>query len=542
MRKWRLIATVVVLVVIGTVLLRAFWPLPPVALIVSRETTYFTEPLNPDGTVNYVAAYNNHVGAGVTPAENMAVPIIEALGPAALSADVRDEAAAALNITFSDSDQHFVPLGDHLDARAAEYESLIPPEQEQDEEIKGDPRLRQLYEEKFGHLARDRTPLEKLANSQIDQAMKRPWSPDELRIVADWLAVNDAVLDRISKQRRPEFFVPMVWPVNPAEVQLVSALDSGAIGALRTALACRAMLRLGRDDVTGAWNDALLMCHLGRLMSGPGSGGDLPPIGLVFRGVGVRIITLIAQRDDLTSAQAMEMLRAYDTLPTAGSALAADALLMRLKSLDFIMQVARRETAAASTRGSISRPQTASFDLNNVMRRINAVYDEIEAAVTYPDLHRRMELARDALNSTRRRFSLLEQRVKLDGVRDKVALFLSSTPAKRRFANDTVVWMLFASMMTDPTYASSDLQAAMRDAFARIALALAAYRADHGQYPSDLSDLAPRYLSAVPRDPFNGDDLHYESDGDGYRVWSVGKNLIDDGGDDEDDVVLTTRT
>jgi len=55
------------------------------------------------------------------------------------------------------------------------------------------------------------------------------------------------------------------------------------------------------------------------------------------------------------------------------------------------------------------------------------------------------------------------------------------------------------------------------------AIALERYRvAKDNSYPSTLDELAPAYLSAVPQDPFNGEPLRYNRDGDGYELKSVG--------------------
>jgi hypothetical protein len=92
-----------------------------------------------------------------------------------------------------------------------------------------------------------------------------------------------------------------------------------------------------------------------------------------------------------------------------------------------------------------------------------------------------------------------------------------------------------------------------RDAFAqmnwmlmRIAIAISWYESERGAAPERLADLVPRYLPSVPSCPLTGKPLGYR---DG-RVWSVGKNGVDDGGvpgKDEDpeaedgDVVWTVR-
>ena len=64
----------------------------------------------------------------------------------------------------------------------------------------------------------------------------------------------------------------------------------------------------------------------------------------------------------------------------------------------------------------------------------------------------------------------------------------------------------------------------------RTILALRAYQLTHGNLPADLSALVPEFLETVPVDDFDGKPLRYSA---GKKiVYSVGKNLKDDGGDD----------
>jgi hypothetical protein len=64
-----------------------------------------------------------------------------------------------------------------------------------------------------------------------------------------------------------------------------------------------------------------------------------------------------------------------------------------------------------------------------------------------------------------------------------------------------------------------------------LAFALAAYRVDGGSYPKRLGDLAPRHISAIPKDIFDNDgDLRYKPTDNGYLLYSVGPNGKDDGG------------
>ena len=68
---------------------------------------------------------------------------------------------------------------------------------------------------------------------------------------------------------------------------------------------------------------------------------------------------------------------------------------------------------------------------------------------------------------------------------------------------------------------------------ARVGLAIERYRLATGKLPDALSELVPAYLDAVPEDPFDGKDLRYEKLGVGFVVYSIDKDLRDDGGSEE---------
>ncbi len=66
-----------------------------------------------------------------------------------------------------------------------------------------------------------------------------------------------------------------------------------------------------------------------------------------------------------------------------------------------------------------------------------------------------------------------------------------------------------------------------------IALALQAYKAEHGTYPETLKELCPAYLTVLPADPFSRDGATpplYRRTGDNYVLYSIGPDGKDDGG------------
>jgi len=76
----------------------------------------------------------------------------------------------------------------------------------------------------------------------------------------------------------------------------------------------------------------------------------------------------------------------------------------------------------------------------------------------------------------------------------------------------------------------------------RLALALAAHKAERGAWPKELKDLCPEYVREVPRDRFTSQPIIYKRRDAGYLLYSVGPNMTDDGGREEgegaDDLVV----
>jgi hypothetical protein len=66
---------------------------------------------------------------------------------------------------------------------------------------------------------------------------------------------------------------------------------------------------------------------------------------------------------------------------------------------------------------------------------------------------------------------------------------------------------------------------------AQTAIALEKFRLAHAnRFPKSLGELTPNYLNAVPADPFDGQSLRYHKVSNGYVLYSIGRNLKDDGG------------
>jgi len=92
----------------------------PSDLIVSKETTYITSPLRADGSPDYYAAINSIGQAGVTPENNSAVLIMQAVGPHEIEASKRKQFFAKLGMEAPS------PIGEYFEEWGKYWRKLEP--------------------------------------------------------------------------------------------------------------------------------------------------------------------------------------------------------------------------------------------------------------------------------------------------------------------------------------------------------------------------------------------------------------------------------
>jgi len=73
-------------------------------------------------------------------------------------------------------------------------------------------------------------------------------------------------------------------------------------------------------------------------------------------------------------------------------------------------------------------------------------------------------------------------------------------------------------------------RAEARRGTARVGLALYAYRGRNGRLPDKLDELAPDFIPALPRDPFDGQAMKSKRTEQGTVVYSIGPDMTDNGG------------
>jgi hypothetical protein len=471
------------------------------AITIGPDTTKLEKPLRPDGTVDYLAALNELYGKGVTKDNNAAVKLLEAFGPEAMLAEaVRDQTLKILGVT--------VPEGTRF--KPATGDALL---------------------------------------KQHDEALKRPWQEKDYPDLAKWLKGNAEPLSKVVDAGKcGRYYMPAV-PTGKEPPMVNSLLPRlGMVRLAAKALVIRANLAAGEGRVEDACQDVVSAYRAGILLGQHHT--------LVGRLVCLAVCHLalddlggLAVSGKLSKQQAMSMialLRDLGPLPSASAVidqgerwqlldalrwLSEDFSIARVRELVLtILEMQGDNTANWPTSEQHRATRISGVDFNVILRRANGQFDDLVKALTRPTFAERISEAK--------RFS--EQLPEIP----KVGLTPPVDPARTtQWAGDLLIRMFMPSFGEAQTLV--DMGEVKRNVTA-VALALAAHKADKGKYPEKLEALAPDYLKAIPADFCSGKPLIYKVEGEGFVLYSVGKNMRDDGGKAKgeaegcDDIVVKT--
>jgi hypothetical protein len=489
---------------------------PKPKITISKETTYITEPLRPDGYPDYVAALNQRASKGVTPENNAAVLLLKALGPGIVSEKSRKDTFRLLDI----------------DDLPSEGEYIV----DQKEAIK-----RWRAKQQDGA----KLPSDEELEEQFDRAEEQPWSEDEFPVVAFWLSLNATPLEvAIGGIERPKYFFPYVatsedYPPAPS-VLVPMGQESRQIAYL---LATRAMLRLRLGDTEAAWRD-LKACHLlARHVASSLFMVELL-VSDAIEGIAIQADVELAHQGNLSAMQAKRMQAEVEALPPLPGIEKAFDSGERFMGLDEVAYVARKgdfhaaqkiidlitgNNNSAESPHSKLTPGEAFFmnvmmDWNAPMRMVNRWYDRMVAAARIADARSR----RKAINQFDHDVKEFIENIK------NPWLIVAGALTKSPWQNLTdVVGSAFVIFLSSETLAEeAQDRLALLKLMDQTAFALAAYRADHGHYPGKLDELLPKYVSEIPDDIFaeKPTQIRYRREGDVYMLWSVYRNGVDDNG------------
>jgi hypothetical protein len=90
--------------------------------------------------------------------------------------------------------------------------------------------------------------------------------------------------------------------------------------------------------------------------------------------------------------------------------------------------------------------------------------------------------------------------------------------------------LLYPTVFEISSFTTWDFTIIARLRTAQVGLAVQRYRLANEGLPNKLSQLVPDYIDAIPKDPFDGNELRYKRRGAGFVTYSIGEDLSDDDG------------
>ncbi len=447
------------------------------------DTTRIVAPLQPDGSIDYLRAVDVRFGDGVTPENNAAIPLLQALGPQALTPRQPLNGITELlgMPPFPSQGDYFVLYKDYC---------------------KQHPEL---------------TPLE---SNDLNHPQPWPIKVDEL--TARWIKDSTKSLAFATEaSKRPRFFIPFYAGYRYETMIEILLPHLSRIKQLGSALNERALIRLSGDDVAGFREDLMTSHRLAHLLA------QRPT--LIERMVAVAIdrSTCAFTRVGLTSgklnreqARAMAVeLAAIGDLPSFAVAVDQGE---RVFALDTLQTLAKQGPVRAgqlinafTDQGISGMPALLRFvpiPYEAAMRRVNHYEDGALAALREPTYSKRLA----ALKASQEQIQL--------GHTASLSMWDLTSPK----------WpeQLFAPALLQVL--QKEVSAQMESRLTQIASILAAFKSDHGVYPATLTELSPAYLAVVPIDLFTDKPLIYSRTEKGYLLYSIGPNSEDDQGKKDD--------
>ncbi|QDV80637.1 hypothetical protein K2D_42670 [Planctomycetes bacterium K2D] len=558
---WLLIVTI--LIVFGYCLYATVGPNPPI--IVSKATTHLTTPLGKDGLPDYAAVLLADTMKGVTPETNAAVPLLEAMDikefdklepsekdnlelvfdtigavwPPDESREVPSLYAEELRIAATRLYRERVPRPTGIPPAPQAMETMDEPLSDEDEEVYELPEA--ATDSVFWNLSDKEAAKDDRASYYEERMHDRPWSQSDVPFLAAWFDRNSAAIDHVAAGLdRPQWALPKSGWIR-GESDPTNWLDMTALmGSRQVArtLLARTLYKIGEQDWQAARRDGLAIMKLtAHFAEGPFLVDQL--VAIAIDGLAASAIRQMALSPESPVDELRMLLKEFDaigpasrmrdTMDSGERYYGLSEVIAWSNSSDMEGRLAEYLDFVGLMGSSPPSPLVLqmvgrfSIDWNIALRRLNETYDRVLVAAKIPNgRDRRAALA---LIDTDNESASSRIQDAMSGVGR-----VWTSAARGDIAAD-----LFASismMSFESLFAGEDRNRIDR-ALTRTAIALAIHRAEHDEYPESLDDLVPHVLPKAIVDPVYGGPLAYRRIDDGFLVYSLGFNGVDDGGSND---------
>jgi hypothetical protein len=501
------------------------------AIRIGKDTTVLSEPLRGDGTIDYVRAINARQSDGVTPQNNAAIPLIQAVGPDIYPEPARPAAFEQLGVEVPPAKGNYI-----VDWSACVW----------DHEFKAG-HLDVMPTAKFDEFPSPDPEMLKLDST----ASTRLWTDKDYPLLAQCILANERPLALIVEaSRRPGMFLPIETSVQDGRMfDLVMPVYAGVRGAGRLLLA-RATNKAGNGDIDGAMDD-VLACH--RLATQISQCYTMIEklVGYFMDREASQAGMTILRSGKVNQAQARRMLTELQAVAPLESPMITQTQGERYVALDMAAVLATQgfertiEHIANRTNMSVYSGQPAvqekltlakaetSVNWNDVLIRVNAMYDRYIPACqqqTYAQRQKAIKAVDAEVEKIQRRMGINQGLVPYEFAHKKTIYKDYMSAIRKKDVANGIIAVVGASLGRP-----MELWCAMstRRQLVEVGWALEIFKAGNGKYPSELAELTPAILKQVPIDVFADKPLIYKQIGSGYLLYSIGCDMKDDGGKDD---------
>jgi hypothetical protein len=506
---------------------------PSRMVVVSRQSTFITEPLGNDGLPDYVEYYRRISREGVTPENNAAVLLWQAVGPSPVPEELREEFFGGLDMPVpADEGKYLERVGSDsmLDAGTQWLNDLnwTPPGPPIDEGSEFDLSFNDPIDSEPDALPWELTQRRKeWYERPVGFAAERPWRSEQLPPLAAWLEQNSVPLVlAVEASRRPRFYGSFARDPKADGPPLISIkiYTEQEVRYLARGLAVRAMWHLGEDRIAEAYEDITACQRLSRLVSQ----SHLYLSQIVAQGMethAIKGLNALASRLHESPELCDQVHRDLERLPMCCDArrgIVHDERIVALDSAIYGMrQIEAGQTGEDDPRyRRVPRGlRRASVDWQSLLTRLNGVFDAVDKAAATGDVG-----SAEAEKILKPAYAFVDEEI--DWKKTAAGFF------SRRVRTDLIYHHVGGVLVPFLIPFGNERRTRCYHDLNRVAVALASYRAANGQYPESLEQLVPDFIAEVPADRETGGPLVYERRTDGFLLYGAGSNETDDGGDD----------
>ena len=467
-------------------------------ITISKETTWFTEPLNEHGEVDYVEASNQHFSKGVTPRNNLANAVIKVAGISQSEPGTRLK--EELNRWLGIND-----LPDH-------NECLVD----------------------FDQYAEGKLDNDDLVEAE-SHTFDNPWSREKNPVAAAWIDKYTPVVDWYIKQidAKRAYFLPIVASDDhPGSLVFVDYYGANPRRIARY-LRVRALMRLHQNDIDACMADLIAIRKTAALVC---KGKNLIELltGLAIQGIAAPVEMQMCFQDGVKGTHLQRYDEAIRQIQFSCDMQAIIDHHDRFLFLNSAVEVKNGDVACFEYwLASVNHEPIPPFFVKSVRRLVdwdlllqnaNSRLNNVVALLSYgthmEKLDRLTKLEHDFLSEARARE--FPERLWM--------LLLSTGDKKANELLNALEQQISTKTVYKQSYTAYSEKLVWEDLF-KLNLALHRYRLKHGDYPETLTELQPEYAAEIPSDLFSQESLHYKKTNGHFQLYSVGRNRVDDGGD-----------